>query len=61
MGQPLSEIKHMTMWEYMACVRGWNRAQGNGHSYNGTMTDEEYDALCALGDRWNNGDSGSRS
>lgn len=51
----------MTMWEYMACVKGWNRAQGGGHAHNGTMTDEEYDALCELGDRWNNGDSGSRA
>lgn len=50
----------MTMWEYAACVDGWNRAQGSGHAHQGDpMTDAEYDALCALGDRWNNGDSRS--
>ena len=51
----------MTFWEFAACVDGWNRAQAGSHHYNGTMTDEEYDALCALGDRWSNGGSNSRS
>lgn len=44
----------MTFWEFSACVTGWNRAQGSGHATNGEpMTDDKYDALCALGDRWN--------
>lgn len=46
-------MKRMTFWELSACVDGYNRAQGGGHAHQGTMTDEEYDALCALGDQWN--------
>lgn len=62
MGFPPREIKQMTIWEYLACVRGWNRAQGNGHKHSGDpMTDDEYDALVALGERWKDGASGSRS
>lgn len=53
----------MTMWEYAACVDGWNKAQGGAHAHQGNpLTDAEYDALCALGDRWNtDGDSRSGS
>ncbi|MEQ3644775.1 MAG: hypothetical protein ABNH17_05545 [Paracoccus sp. (in: a-proteobacteria)] len=52
------EIKQMTMWEYMACVSGFNRAQGGGNAHQGApMSDEEYDALCALGEGWSNGGS----
>lgn len=48
----------MTMWEFTACVDGWNRAQGSGHAHSGEpMSGEEYDALCALADRWNDGGS----
>ncbi len=25
----------MTFWEFQACMRGWNKAQGGGHHYNG--------------------------
>lgn len=57
MGFPPREVKLMTMWEYMACVRGWNRAQGADTAP--PISDAEYDALCRLGDMWN-GDSGSR-
>lgn len=45
----------MTLWEYMVCVRGWNKANGGGES--APMTDEDYDALCRLGDMWNGGSS----
>ena len=46
----------MTFWEFGACVEGWNRAQGGSHHFRGDpLTDDEYDALCALGDRWSNG------
>lgn len=48
----------MTLWEFAACVAGYNRAQGGGHHHTGDpITDEEYDALCALGDRWSDGGS----
>lgn len=58
MGFTPRELKLMTMWEYLACVGGWNRAQGSGHAHNGgSMTDEQYDALAALGERWSNGGS----
>lgn len=54
MGFPPREVKLMTMWEYMACVKGWNRVNGGGDA--GTpMSDEDYDALCRLGDMWNGG------
>lgn len=44
----------MTMWELTACLDGWNRAQGGGHRHNATpFSDEEYDALVALGESWN--------
>jgi hypothetical protein len=56
MGFAPREVKQMTLWEYMACVSGWNRAQSGGHAHNGDpMTDEEYDKLCELGDKWNGG------
>ena len=51
-------MKTMTLWEFGACVAGWNRAQSNGRAHNGDpMTDDEYDALVALGERWSNGAS----
>lgn len=28
MGIKPHEIKKMTMWEYMACLAGWNKANG---------------------------------
>lgn len=50
----LSELKRMTMWEYLACVDGWNKSQGKAHSVDGEpLTDEAYDALCELGEIWN--------
>lgn len=52
MGFPPREVKLMTMWEYMACVQGWNRANG-GETGGSQMSDEDYDALCRLGDMWN--------
>ena len=52
MGFPPREVKLMTMWEYMACVQGWNRANG-GATGGSQMSDEDYDALCRLGDMWN--------
>lgn len=52
MGFPPREVKLMTMWEHMACVKGWNRANGSGDK-GIPMTDQDYDALCALGDAWN--------
>lgn len=55
MGFPPREVKLMTFWEYMVCVRGWNKANGGGES--APMTDEDYDALCRLGDMWNGGSS----
>ena len=58
MGMAPREIKQMSMWEYMACVSGFNRAQGGGNAHQGApMSDEEYDALCALGEAWSNGGS----
>lgn len=46
----------MTFWEFAACVDGWNRSQGDGHTHTGEpLTDDDYDALCDLADRWNNG------
>ena len=51
MGFPPREVKLMTMWEYMACINGWNRA--NGASASTPMSDDDYDALCKLGDMWN--------
>lgn len=51
MGFPPREIKAMTLWEYMACVKGWNRAQGGGHAHEGDpISDEEYDRVCKLMD-----------
>ncbi len=48
----------MTFWEFSACVDGWNRAQGSGHAHSeDPLTDDEYDALCALVERWNDGRS----
>lgn len=52
MGFPPREVKLMTLWEYMACVQGWNRAQGAG-AKSTPMSDEDYGALCRLGDVWN--------
>lgn len=41
----------MTLDEFDACVTGWNRAQGNGPPPK--LSDEDYDALCALTDHFN--------
>lgn len=42
----------MTFWELAACVDGWNRAQGDGHAYQGEpITDEEYDRVTRLLER----------
>lgn len=44
----------MTLWEFSSCVSGYNKAHGKQHSVDGApMSDAAYDALCALGDRWN--------
>lgn len=44
----------MSLWELAACMDGWNRSQGVGHRHIGDpFTDEEYDALVALGESWN--------
>lgn len=44
----------MSLWEFSACMDGWNRSQGGGHHHQGDpFTDEEYDALVALGESWN--------
>ncbi|WP_406720367.1 hypothetical protein RPE78_09135 [Thioclava litoralis] len=62
MGFAPSQIKEMTLWEYLACLDGWNRSQGKGHAHEGgPMTDADYDALCELGDMWNGNGSGSGS
>ena len=53
MGFPPREVKQMTMWEYMACIKGWNRSQGA--ETGAPMSDEDYEALCRLGDMWNGG------
>lgn len=57
MGIPPRETKLMTMWEYMACMQGWQRSQGTASAP--PMSDADYEALCRLGEAWN-GDSGSR-
>lgn len=49
----------MTWWEFGACVDGWNRSQGGKHHNGDPLSDDEYDALCAIADRWNDGGSGS--
>ena len=41
----------MTVWEFAACVEGFNRAN-NPKQDAPDMTPEEYDALCELGDMW---------
>lgn len=54
MGLAPSEVKRLTLWEYLACIEGWNRSQRKGHAYEGSqLTDEAYDALCELGESWN--------
>lgn len=54
MGLAPSEIKTLTLWEFSACVDGWNKSQSKAHSVEGDpMSDSDYDALCALGDMWN--------
>lgn len=54
MGLAPSEVKKMTLWEFQACISGWNKAQGKGHSVEGEpLTDDAYDALCELGESWN--------
>lgn len=56
MGIAPSEMKRLTMWEYLACVEGWNKSQGKAHAYEGSaLTDDAYDALCDLGETWNGG------
>ncbi|WP_206614763.1 hypothetical protein [Paenirhodobacter populi] len=51
---PPSEVKALTLWEFSACVVGWNKSQGKSHSVEGEpLSDEAYDALCELGDSWN--------
>ncbi len=43
----------MTPWEFEACVAGYNAAHGSHKSKATAMSDDDYDALCALGDKWN--------
>ncbi len=54
MGIPPTEVRIMTMWEYMARLDGWNRSQKGGHKVEGgPMSDADYDALCQIGEAWN--------
>jgi hypothetical protein len=53
MGLSPSKVKGLTMWEYMACIEGWNRSQGKVHAVEGgPLSDADYDALCELGESW---------
>lgn len=52
MGLPPSEVKTMTFWEFLACADAHDRAYGAKRN-GGEMTDETYDKLCQLGDRFN--------
>lgn len=57
MGLAPSEIKKLSMWEYQACIHGWNKSQSKTYSVEGDpLTDADYDALCELGDDWNGSD-----
>lgn len=56
MGIKPPTLKTMTWWEYAACLHGWNKNHGKRHSVeNEPMSDEQYEALCDLGDMWSNG------
>lgn len=53
MGLPPSEVKCLSLWEFQACLAGWNKSQGKAYSVEGDpMSDAEYDALCALMERF---------
>ena len=44
----------MTIWEFQACLEGYQKANTPSHAVNNDpMTDEQYEALCALGDQFN--------
>lgn len=43
----------MSLWEYQACVEGYQRANNPSHSVNSNpLSDADYEALCALGEKF---------
>lgn len=52
MGFSPAQVDAMTLDQFDACVTGWNKAQGQGPAPE--MSNEDYAALCALGDKFNN-------
>jgi len=45
------QLQRMTLWEFTACIAGYAKAHSVADAK--PVTDEQYDALVALGDRWN--------
>jgi hypothetical protein len=52
MGFAPEVVDRMTMWEFSACADGYAEAHGAKKSAP-SITDDQYEALVALGDRWN--------
>jgi hypothetical protein len=51
MGFTPAQVNDMSLWEFTACVDGWNRAHGDNKPE--PPSDEEYDALLAQFDHEN--------
>jgi hypothetical protein len=52
MGFLPKHIDEMTLWEFSACVDGWSLSKGIKKPGK-AISDKQYDALTALGDKWN--------
>ncbi len=52
MGFLPKQIDELTLWEFSACVDGWSLSKGLKKPGK-PISDKEYDALTALGEKWN--------
>jgi hypothetical protein len=48
MGFTPAQINEMSLWEYAACIDGWNRGHGDGKSIVAPPTDEQFEAAKRL-------------
>lgn len=44
-GLPPSEVRAMSLWQFAACVHGWNMAQMSEDERNKMLDDDEADAI----------------
>jgi hypothetical protein len=46
MGLSPRDVDCLSLWQFAACMQGWNRAQGSDET--APLTDDEFDQAAAL-------------